>query len=74
MFDFYGQAPLIPIWNDRVIEFRFVAVNALICRLTDSSNKKVTHRCIFVVETNSSSFHLPLDFLRSTVYIIADVA
>ena len=24
MFDFYGQAPLIPIWNDRVIEFGII--------------------------------------------------
>ena len=24
MFDFYGQAPLIPIWNGRVIEFGMI--------------------------------------------------
>lgn len=35
--------------------------------------QKVTYRCILVVETNGNkSFHLPLHFLGSIVYVIAD--
>ena len=75
MFDFYRQAPLIPVWNDRVIEFGIIELFKVSSQLMLSYvGKKVTHRCIFVVETNSSSFHLSLDFLGSTVYVIADVA
>ena len=37
------------------------------------SNKNGTHCYILNVETNASSFHLPLDFLGSTIYVMGNI-